>query len=485
MTEIPRKDFALDASSSARERAPDAGREKRIVALSSVVAAVFLTSMKVVVGLATGSLGILSEAAHSALDLVAAGFTFFAVRVSGRPADREHTYGHGKVENLSALLETGLLLVTCVWIIYEAIQRLFFRAVHVEATVWSFLVMATSIVIDVSRSRALYRVARKYKSQALEADALHFSTDVWSSTVVIGGLALVWLSRGLRLEWLAKADAVAAIGVAGIVAYVSVQLGRRTIAALVDEIPSGLREEVASALRIPGVTEVRRVRMRTSGPETFVDVTVAVRSDTSLDEAHDLATQAEKAVRATLPGADVVVHVEPASGPSDGIVSTVRLLAARHGLSAHGIRVYDLAGTRTLELHLEVSDHLRLDEAHDQATALEKDLYENLPNVNQIQTHLEPIGEASVRQKATRLDEKHVLDVLEEIARERRWPCLIHEAHVHRVAGEISLSFHCGLAPETSINEAHRITEQVEKAVRARIPSLGRVLIHVEPADEM
>ncbi len=440
--------------------------------------------MKLVVGLATGSLGILSEAAHSALDLVAAGFTFFAVRVSGRPADREHTYGHGKVENLSALIETLLLLLTCGWIIYEAIQRLFFRAVHVEATAWSFLVMGASIAIDITRSRALYRVARKYNSQALEADALHFSTDVWSSSVVIGGLALVWLSRSVQADWLAKADAVAALGVAGIVTYVSFRLGRRTIAALLDEIPPELREEVWSALRIPGVAEVRRVRMRTSGPETFVDVTVAVRSDTSLDEAHEIATQAERAILGVQPGADVVVHVEPAEGPSDGLVSTVRLLAARHGLSAHGIRVYDLAGARTVELHVEVNESLRLDEAHDQATAFEKELVDTLPDVDSIQTHLEPIGEATVRRVATRWNEKQVLAALQEIAEEKRWPCDIHDARVRRVGGEISLTFHCGLAPETSINEAHRIAEQVEKAVRIKIPSLGRVLIHVEPAGE-
>jgi cation diffusion facilitator family transporter len=471
--------------STSQTSSPDrAASEKRLVALSSVLAAVFLTSMKLVVGLATGSLGILSEAAHSGLDLVAAAVTFFAVRVSGRPADREHTYGHGKVENLSALFETVLLLVTCVWIVYEAIQRLFFRTVHVEATFWSFFVMAASIVIDVSRSKALYRVARKYKSQALEADALHFSTDVWSSSVVIVGLVLVRLSAALGVDWLAKADAVAAVGVAGIVTYVSVQLGRRTVAALLDAIPSGLREEAIRALRIPGVIEVRRVRMRTSGPETFVDVTVAVRNDTSLDEAHDIATEAEKSILALLPGADVVVHVEPDEGPSNGVVNTVRLLAARHGLSAHAIRVYDLAGSHTLEMHLEVSDQLRLDEAHDQASALERSLIEQLPGVHSIVTHLEPIGEGSVEREAKKLDEKEILGTLSRAAHENHWPCQIHEARIHRVGSEIALSFHCGLNPEISIDEAHRLTEQVEKDLRRRIPSLGRVLIHVEPAGE-
>jgi cation diffusion facilitator family transporter len=462
----------------------ETSRQKIRVAKISALAALALVVAKAAIGWQTGSLGILSEAAHSTLDLIATLITFFAVRVADRPADRDHHYGHGKVENLSALFETVLLLVTCIWIIYEAVARLFFRSVQVEATFWAFLVMGISIVIDVSRSRALYRVARKYHSQALEADALHFSTDVWSSSVVIGGLTLVWLSKAIQVEWLAKADAVAAIGVAGIVTYVSVQLGRRTVSALLDAVPGGLREEVSRALGIPGVAEVRRVRMRTSGPETFVDVTVAVRSDTSLDQAHDIATHAEESVRGILPGADIVVHVEPAGGPSDGVVSTVRLLAARRGLSAHAIRVYDLAGSRTLELHLEVSEQLRLDEAHDQATALEQDLLHELPAVDSVLTHLEPIGEGSVRRRATRLEEKHVLEALEEISHEKRWPCVIHEPRIQRVGGEISLSFHCGLAPETSINEAHRLSEQIEKALRMRVPTLGRVLIHVEPAGE-
>ena len=211
-----------------------ADREKKNVALSSVLAAVFLTLMKLIVGIMTGSLGILAEVAHSGLDLVAAIVTLFAVRASGKPADSEHTYGHGKIENLSALFETLLLLITCAWIIYEAIQRLFFKSVEIEASIWGFLVMIFAIGIDVSRSRALARVAQKYDSQALEADALHFSTDVWSSTVVIVGLGLVKLSEWLHLPWLVKADAVAAMGVAGIVIYVSLQLGRRTIAGLLD-----------------------------------------------------------------------------------------------------------------------------------------------------------------------------------------------------------------------------------------------------------
>ena len=208
----------------------------------------------------TGSLGILAEAAHSALDLVAALMTLFAVRVSGKPADEQHLYGHGKIENLSALFETLLLLATCVWIIYEAIDRLFYHPVKVEASIWAFIVMATSIIIDVTRSRILYKAARKYNSQALEADALHFSTDIWSSSVVILGLILLKLSELFpKLAWLDKADAIAALGVALIVIYVSIQLGYRTIMGLLDTAPKGSVEKVkAIAESIPGVIRLPR-----------------------------------------------------------------------------------------------------------------------------------------------------------------------------------------------------------------------------------
>ena len=293
-------------------------REKALVALSSVLAAVLLTSLKVSVGLATGSLGILSEAAHSALDLVAAAVTLWAVRASARPADAQHPYGHGKFENFSALLETLLLLATCAWIVGESVERLFFHPVEVEVTPWAFGVMAVSIAVDVSRSRALRRAAARYGSQALEADALHFSSDVWSSSVVIAGLAAVRAGERLGLPWLRHADAVAALGVAAIVVYASARLGKRSIDDLLDAVPPEVRARVAGAARVPGVVEVRQTRVRRSGPETFADVTVAVARELSIERAHEVASAVEEAIRAAVPGADATVHVEPAeaSAPS-------------------------------------------------------------------------------------------------------------------------------------------------------------------------
>jgi len=301
-----------------------AQREKNLVALTSVGAAVLLTTMKVVVGLATGSIGILSEAAHSGIDLLAALMTFWAVRASSKPPDQDHLYGHGKIENFSALFETGLLLATCVWIAYEAVKRLVFGGRHVEATVWSFVIMTISIVVDLSRSRALASVARKHRSQALEADALHFSTDVWSSAVVLVGLAGVWFSQRSGMEWLARADALAALGVAAIAALVSVRLGRKSVDDLLDAAPTGLLEAIArAAAAVDQVVGVSQVRVRRSGPRTFADVILQVARGLPVERAHEIAHAAEDAIRASVLDVDVIVHTEPAeaeASPVDGAV---------------------------------------------------------------------------------------------------------------------------------------------------------------------
>lgn len=290
--------------------------EKRAAAASSVFAAVGLTTLKIVVGVLTNSLGILAEAAHSGLDLMAAAMTYFAVHVADKPADREHLFGHGKVENLSALFETLLLLATSGWIIYEAIQRLFFEEVHVDASIWAFLVMGISIGVDYTRSRILYRAARKYNSQALEADALHFSTDIWSSSVVILGLIGLTVARRVpSLTWLEKADSVAALVVALIVIYVSGELGWRTVSALLDAAPRGMVERVEqAALSVSEVQDAHAVRVRPSGARWFVDLHVTMRGDLHLKRAHAATELIEEAVRQVLPEADVTVHVEPAEG---------------------------------------------------------------------------------------------------------------------------------------------------------------------------
>ena len=287
--------------------------EKNAAALNSVGAAALLTGLKIVVGLLSGSLGILAEAAHSGLDLVAAVVTLVAVRVAGKPPDQSHPYGHGKVENLSALVETLLLLATCGWIIYESIRRLISGQAHVDASFWAFAVMGISIVVDISRSRMLARVAAKHRSQALEADALHFSTDVWSSAVVVVGLVGVKLADYFPgLDFLHRADAVAALVVGGIVVIVSGRLGWRPIEALLDTSPAGAAETIkAKVEKVEKVLDCHAIRVRHSGPHYFVDLHITLDGEQPLHAAHALTEEVERVVGEVLPGADVTVHPEP------------------------------------------------------------------------------------------------------------------------------------------------------------------------------
>jgi cation diffusion facilitator family transporter len=280
-------------------------KEKKRVAGISVIAAIFLTGFKLIIGLLTGSLGILSEALHSGLDLVAAVITYFSVRISDRPADKKHHFGHGKIENFSALIETILLVITCAWIVYEAVNRLVSGNTHIQVTVWSYIVVVTSIVVDVSRSRALYKVARKYNSQALEADALHFSTDIWSSAVVLIGLFCA--NFGIY-----AADSVAALGVAIIVLSVSYKLGKRAVNVLLDSSPAALYNEISSIITsIPEVLYFHDLKVRVAGADTFVNVSIHVDKNWSINQAHAISHKVEALICHKIDRCEVQIHYEP------------------------------------------------------------------------------------------------------------------------------------------------------------------------------
>ncbi len=282
-----------------------ASKEKNFVAVTSVFAAVFLTSFKLGIGLWTNSLGLLSEALHSALDLVAAVITMFAVRYADRPADEDHNFGHGKIENISALVETFLLMITCVWILYEAGERIIGAKVIVEVNVWSYIVVITSIIIDFSRSRALMKVAKKYDSQALEADALHFQTDIWSSMVVFIGL----IGAHLGMHY---ADPVAAMFVAIIVSAITYKLGRKTFDDLIDKAPDGLHEQINMIVsKMSDVTAFHDVKIRVSGAIKFVELNIHVERTLSIEQAHAISEKVEEAISSAVKNAKVTVHIEP------------------------------------------------------------------------------------------------------------------------------------------------------------------------------
>ncbi len=455
--------------------------EKRDVAQNSVWAAIAITGLKLVVGISTGSLGILAEAAHSGLDLIAAVVTLFSVRVSDKPADADHQYGHGKVENFSAFIETGLLLLTCVWIVYEAIKRLVHPNIEIEPTVYAFAVMFFSIGADFWRSRALRRIADKYDSQALHADALHFRTDIWSSSVVILGLALVGLARLANVPWLFRADPVAALLVACVVVWVSSRLARQTIDALLDAAPTGVRNRIIDAISIvPGVLEVDRARIRRAGNRYFADLSLGLYRNVTFQKAEQVVADVTRAVHEILPDADVMVHSVPREGRSENIFDRIRAVGSRHNLVVHDISVQDLGGALHVEQNVELDENLSLKEAHDRVTQLETEVRREVPEISSILTHIEDEPATIAAGDEITADRK-LEKRLQRIASEFSEVVDVHELRVKRVRNRLYLSCHCTMQDNLPLSRVHDITTALELRFKQDTPELYRIFIHPEP----
>ena len=455
--------------------------EKRSVARNSVLAAIGITALKIVVGFATGSLGLISEAAHSGLDLIAAIITFFSVGVSDKPADADHQYGHGKVENFSAFIETGLLLVTCVWIVSEAIRRLFFHHVVIEPSVAAFAVLLLSMAVDYWRSRALGRTAIRYDSQALEADALHFTTDIWSSGVVLIGLALVRAGHRFGIPGLRGADPIAALVVAGVIMYVSSRLARQTIDALLDAAPTGVRGRIVQEVeRVPGILDVGRVRVRRAGNRYFAEVQVALHRNATLQHSENMAASVVEAVHRVLPEADVTIRAIPRAMGSESIFDRIRAVSSRHNLSVHDVNVQDLNGKLHVEQHLELDERLSLKNAHDFVSVLEAEIRSEVPEIDSILTHIES-DSATIEPGDVTFQNAALERKLRKIAGDFPEIIDLHEVVLKRVRDRIYLSCHTTLSDDLSLSRVHDISTALEIRFKQAAPELFKVLIHTEP----
>ena len=468
---------------------PGEVREKKQAALLSVGSAVVLVSLKAFLVLRTGSLGVLSEALHSGLDLVAAVITFLSVRVSDQPADERHPYGHGKFENFSAFVETGLLLITALYIIFEAFERLFFRAVHIRPSITAVIVLAFALIIDMTRARALSGVVKKYPSDALEADALHFSTDVWSTMVVIAGIGLVWAGETWNVPWLIYADALAGLGVAGVILWVGSRLGKRTIDALLDTAPQGLQQEIARAVsRMDGVLDVVRVRVRRAGNRHFVDATVSVPRTASLEQVHELTDAIEKRIGEIVP-ADVMVHPEPRAPKGEHLFEAIRAVAQRMGLAIHDLSAIQQQNTLFVELHLEVDENLSLRDAHRKATQLENGIRElRGDGPIDVNIHIEPLGRHiatpdTVSGEMKQLS-RNIEAFLNSLTAEYDELVNCHDVRVRQVDHRILASCHCTMKTELPITTVHDVTAALEDRVKEHFPQVHRVTIHPEPTEE-
>ena len=463
-------------------------REKKRAALFSVGSAILLLSLKGFLVLRTGSLGVLSEAMHSGLDLIAAIITYLSVRMSDQPADDRHPYGHGKFENFSAFVETGLLVLTAIFIIYEGIDRLFFHSVHIQPSVTAILVLLLALGIDITRARALGKVAAKYQSEAIEADALHFSTDVWSTIVVIAGIGLVWAGEMWHIPWLIYADALAGLAVAGVILWVGSQLGKRTIDALLDAAPEGLRQEIARAVaRMEGVLDVDRVRVRRAGNRHFVDATVSVARTSSLEQVHALSDAIEKRIGEIVPS-DVMVHAEPRAPQGEHLFESIRSVAQRLGLAIHDVTALQQGGQLFIELHLEVDENLSLRQAHRQAMKLEEDILKLRDTPTEVTIHIEPLGLHIATPDAGAGEMKQLSQAIEEFLNSLRseFDELVncHDVRARQVEHRILVSCHCTMKSSLPITQIHDVTATLEDRVKEKFPQTARVTIHPEPIEE-
>jgi cation diffusion facilitator family transporter len=450
--------------------------EKEQVALTSMFASAGLTIAKAVVGFMTGSLGLLSEAGHSLIDFGATVMTYIAVRISGRPADEKHHYGHGKVEAVSALAETALLFLLALVVVYEAGRRLFFNEHgEIEASIWAFAVIGVSIVVDFFRARALQKTAEATSSQALEADALHFSSDLWSSLAVLVGLVGVYF----QMPW---ADALAALVVAVLVFKIGWGLARKTIDTLTDRAPIGVTEHIrAAAEKVPGVVAIERLRVRSSGEKNFVDLEVGVSRTLPLDAVSAIKEQLTAAILDDLPRADVNVTTEPRALSDETVTERVMVIARNRALAVHHVTVHDLRDRLSVSLDLELDGKLTLGEAHEIADALERDIQNEIGETVEVETHIEPLHPEDEGREAPPERVIAVQTALAEIAAEGRVVRDVHDVRVRETSeGEI-VNFHCRVDPSLTVLAVHEKVDEIERALRRRSPAIKRVVGHAEP----
>lgn len=446
------------------------------VALSSVFASFGLTVAKLIVGLLTGSIGILSEAAHSALDLGAALLTLFAVRVGDKPADKTHPFGHAKVESVSALIETGLLFLTSAWIIYEAINRLISKSVEIETTWYAFAVIIFSIIVDYSRSRALTRVAKATNSQALEADALHFSSDILSSSVVL--LGLVFVSFGFK-----TADAFAAIGVSLFVLHAGYSLGKRTIDVLVDTAPEGITDKItAITKKVEGVIGIEKIRTRPVGASIFVDMVVTVSRKLPLEQVQGIIKAIELQTRKIFPETDLTIHTKPLSLDTETIIERIQIIAVNQNLSVHDIVVHTQNNKKYISFDLEVKSQSTIKKAHEIASNLESVIKKEIADDIEISTHIEPIkSDIILGKNVNAAEEGKIKEGIMKVVKKLPLVKEVHGVQIRKAQDKLFISLHCLFNDNTSLEDVHTNASRFEYLLREEIPDIQRVVVHAEP----
>jgi cation diffusion facilitator family transporter len=459
--------------------------EKRRVALHSMLAAAAMTLLKLAAGLFSGSLGVLSDAAHSGLDMVGSMLTFFSVRVSDKPADEDHTYGHGKFENFSSFGEVLLMAVSSVWIIWEAIQRILHHGKELQGFVWTVAVVLCSVAVDFWRSRRLKAVADRTGSSALATDAFHFASDIWSSLAVLTGLCASWVGAHFGIAILRYADPMAAVVVSLLILRLTVRLGHEAVSVLLDEIPAETRLRlIEDVTNVPGVLSVEQARVRRAGANYFADLTLALPRRFTFEHTGELVRAATEAVQRTLPEADVVIHTVPRQARAESIFDRVRAVAARNNVSVHELSVQSHLGRLRVEQHLELDEAEPLLKAHDFVCSLESEILREVPEIDAVLTHIES-EPATIEQPAELVaEDRRIEQAMLSTAAQLSEIIDVHEIIVGRTGEHIHLSCHCTLPDNLTMRRVHEVITALEDRFKLECPEVYRVTIHPEPVTD-
>jgi cation diffusion facilitator family transporter len=464
---------------------PQHSAEKRRVALNSMLVASAMTALKLAAGVFSGSLGVLSDAAHSGLDLAGAALTFLSVRVSDKPADEDHTYGHGKVENISSFVEAGLMAISCAWIIWEALSRMINHSVELHHSIWPVLVLLTSIAVDYWRSRELRAVARRTGSPALATDAFHFASDIWSTLAVLVGLAASWAGTHYGIEWLRYSDPFAAMVVSLMILRLTLQLTRETVGALTDQIEAETRTRVVSAVEtVDGVLAVEQARVRRSGAAYFADLTLALPRRSTFEHTDELVRAATEAVHHALPQADVVIHTVPRNDHAESIFDRVRAVAARNNVSVHELSVQSHNGRLRVEQHVELDENMPLLEAHSFVSAMEAEILRDAPEIDSVLTHIESEPATIEQPQEIVVEDRRLEMALRAAAAQIPEIVDVHELTVLRAGDHIDVTCHCTLPDQLSMLRVHEVITALEDRFKAECPEVSRVTIHPEPVTD-
>lgn len=454
------------------------------VAFISVIAAVFLVLIKLIVGIATKSLGIISEAIHSTLDLGASLLTLFAVKVSSKPADETHHYGHGKVENLSAFVQSILLFITCIWIVFEAVRR-FFTPIKIDVNIYSFLVMIISILVDFSRSKALFKASQKYNSQALEADAYHFFSDMLSSLIVIIGLISVKLG-------FIYGDSVAALIISGFIITFSIKLGKRAVNVLLDTAPKGASEKIRrTVMGIDGVVECRNIRVRTSGNLFFINVDVGIDKHRTHKEIQDIVNIIKSRIAGIFPNSDISVSTY--SLRKDNFVTEderfydeIRAIINSSGMciNLHNLKVFNINNLKHITLHIEIKNNISLEETHRLSHEIESKIKAVCPDADSVNVYVETTKQEMIYAEDITESSQDMINNVIELLNKTPDKLNCHNVRIYDKDKKMIVFLHCGLEGEYSNTEIQDITQKIVNRLKNNIENIEEVYVHVEPVDD-